>query len=100
MFTNYGFAGNALDWQGSIRARAGFAFDRALIYATGGFAFAGLSDGFGIVGGDDDTLTGWTLGRALWNEFFANRDWPMAATVASALLLVLAVPMALLRARQ
>ena len=41
-----------------------------------------------------------TLGRALWNEFFANRDWPMAATVASALLLVLAVPMALLRARQ
>src|SRR5688500_2178199 len=31
--TNYGFAGSALDWQGSIRARAGFAFDRALIYA-------------------------------------------------------------------
>ena len=41
-----------------------------------------------------------TLGRALWNEFFANRDWPMAAAVASALLLGLAVPMALLRARQ
>ena len=49
VFTNYGFAGNALDWQGSIRARAGFAFDRALIYATGGFAFAGVSDGFGIL---------------------------------------------------
>ena len=40
-----------------------------------------------------------TLGRALWNEFFANRDWPMAAALATALLAALAVPMALLRAR-
>jgi outer membrane immunogenic protein len=72
VFTNYGFAGNALDWQGSIRARAGFAFDRALIYATGGFAFAGLSDGFGIVGDDDDTLTGWTLGAGVEYAFTNN----------------------------
>jgi outer membrane immunogenic protein len=70
--TNYGFAGSALDWQGSIRARAGFAFDRALIYATGGFAFAGLSDGFGIVGDDDDTLTGWTLGAGVEYAFTNN----------------------------
>ncbi len=41
-----------------------------------------------------------TIGRALWNEFFANRDWPMAAAVANALLLALLVPMTLLRARQ
>ena len=40
-----------------------------------------------------------TIGRALWNEFFSNRDWPMAATVANALLLALLVPMVLLRAR-
>ena len=40
-----------------------------------------------------------TIGRALWNEFFSNRDWPMAAAVANALLLVLLVPMVLLRAR-
>jgi outer membrane immunogenic protein len=72
VFTNYGFAGSALDWQGSIRARAGFAFDRALIYATGGFAFAGLSDGFGIVGDDDDTLTGWTLGAGVEYAFTNN----------------------------
>ncbi len=72
VFTDYGFAGNALDWQGSIRARAGFAFDRALIYATGGFAFAGVSDGFGIVGDDDDTLTGWTLGAGLEYAFTNN----------------------------
>ena len=27
------------DWFGTVRARAGVAFDRALIYATGGFAY-------------------------------------------------------------
>lgn len=41
-----------------------------------------------------------TIGRALWNEFFANRDWPMASAVATALLVVLLVPMALLRTRE
>ena len=41
-----------------------------------------------------------TIGRALWNEFFANHDWPTAAAVATALLGALLVPMALLRARQ
>lgn len=41
-----------------------------------------------------------TLGRALWNEFFANRDWPMAACLATAMLAGLMVPMALLRVRE
>ena len=41
-----------------------------------------------------------TIGRALWNEFFSNRDWPMAATVANALLVALLVPMVALRARR
>ena len=40
-----------------------------------------------------------TIGRALWNEFFANRDWPMAGAVATALLVGLLVPMAVLRGR-
>ena len=38
-----------------------------------------------------------TIGRALWNEFFANRDWPMAATLATALLAGLLLPMVALR---
>ena len=41
-----------------------------------------------------------TIGRALWNEFFSNRDWPMAATVATALLVGLLIPMVLLRTRE
>jgi putrescine transport system permease protein len=32
------------------------------------------------------------IGRTLWNEFFANRDWPVASAVAIILLLILVVP--------
>ncbi len=41
-----------------------------------------------------------TLGRALWNEFFSNRDWPLAAALATSMLAALLVPMLLLRARR
>jgi putrescine transport system permease protein len=32
------------------------------------------------------------IGRTLWNEFFANRDWPIASAVAIAMLMFLVVP--------
>ena len=32
------------------------------------------------------------IGKTLWDEFFHNRDWPMASTVAVILLIVLVVP--------
>lgn len=41
-----------------------------------------------LLGGPDTLM----IGRVLWNEFFANRDWPVASAVAIALLLVLVVP--------
>ena len=40
------------DVQGSIRARAGYAWDRLLIYGTAGAAFAGFSTDFNIGGTD------------------------------------------------
>jgi putrescine transport system permease protein len=40
------------------------------------------------------------IGRTLWNEFFANRDWPVASAVAIAMLVVLVVPIMLLRNAQ
>ena len=40
------------------------------------------------------------VGRALWDEFFENHDWPMAAALANALLVGLLLPPALLRAGQ
>jgi len=33
------------------------------------------------------------IGKTLWNEFFQNRDWPVASSVAIILLLVLTIPM-------
>jgi putrescine transport system permease protein len=38
-----------------------------------------------------------TIGRALWNEFFENHDWPMAAALANALLIGLLLPLAVAR---
>jgi putrescine transport system permease protein len=32
------------------------------------------------------------IGKTLWNEFFENRDWPVASAVAIILLLILVVP--------
>lgn len=32
------------------------------------------------------------IGKTLWNEFFANRDWPVSSAVAVVLLLILVIP--------
>lgn len=44
-----------------------------------------------MLGGPDANL----LGRAIWNEFFANRDWPAAAVLAIAIVVLLAGPILL-----
>jgi putrescine transport system permease protein len=41
-----------------------------------------------LLGGPDTLM----IGRVLWNEFFANRDWPLASAVAIAMLLLLMIP--------
>ena len=40
------------------------------------------------------------IGRTLWNEFFANRDWPVASAVAVILLIILIVPIVLFQNAQ
>ena len=40
------------------------------------------------------------IGRVLWNEFFANRDWPIASAVAVAMLVFLVVPIMLFQRYQ
>ena len=40
------------------------------------------------------------IGKTLWNEFFANRDWPVSSAVAIVLLLLLVVPIALFQRAQ
>jgi putrescine transport system permease protein len=41
-----------------------------------------------LLGGSETLM----IGRTLWNEFFLNRDWPVASAVAIILLLLLVVP--------
>ena len=40
------------------------------------------------------------IGKTLWNEFFANRDWPVSSAVAVILLLVLTIPIMLFQQAQ
>ncbi len=40
------------------------------------------------------------IGRVLWDEFFSNNDWPMAASVAVVMVLLIIVPMAFFNRHQ
>lgn len=42
-----------------------------------------------LLGGPDSLM----IGRVLYNEFFSNRDWPVASAVAIAILILLVVPL-------
>ncbi len=46
-----------------------------------------------LLGGPDSLM----IGRVLWEEFFNNRDWPVASAVAIAMLLVLVFPIMILQ---
>ena len=49
-----------------------------------------------LLGGPESLL----IGRVLFDEFFVNRDWPMASSVAIILLLLLVVPIVFLQRSQ
>ena len=58
--------------QGSIRGRLGVAFDRALVYATGGVAFGGLDSSDTALAGTDQfsqVKTGYTVGGGVEYAF-------------------------------
>jgi putrescine transport system permease protein len=44
-----------------------------------------------VLGGSDTLM----IGKVLWEEFFSNRDWPVASAVAVVLLLLLILPIVL-----
>ncbi|HEX7719571.1 MAG TPA: ABC transporter permease, partial [Woeseiaceae bacterium] len=49
-----------------------------------------------LLGGPDSMM----IGRVLFDEFFVNRDWPLASSVAMILLVLLVVPIVLLQRSQ
>ena len=84
--------GKDLKWFSTFRARAGFAWDRVLIYGTGGLAVARIDsstsvqfspNGFGFLGGfpfnGQVSLDrwGWTAGGGI--EFAATESWTFKA---------------------
>ncbi|SFU71382.1 outer membrane immunogenic protein [Methylobacterium sp. 174MFSha1.1] len=64
--TTFYDVGPSLDWFGTVRGRIGYAFDRFLVYGTGGFAYGGGStpaNASYYTGTLPDTFrTGWTAG--------------------------------------
>ena len=72
-------------WQASIRGRLGWAWDRALLYVTGGFAWSEFDVGFTTPAGGgfaetlNDTMSGWTIGAgvewALWQNWSARVEY-------------------------
>jgi len=76
--------------QGSIRGRLGYAFDRVLVYATGGVAFGGFNTSVSTAyanalfypaffGSDSfsNTRVGWTVGGGL--EYAITNNWSVRA---------------------
>jgi outer membrane immunogenic protein len=69
---------SSLDYFGTVRGRLGYAFDRTLVYGTGGFAYgSGSADrSFGGYAGNDSFRTGYAVGGgvefALPTESFLN----------------------------
>lgn len=72
--------GSQMPVEGSIRGRLGLAFDRALVYVTGGAAFAGVTNtyhsyfGYNSIG---RSTAGWTAGGGLEYALFNN--WSVRA---------------------
>jgi outer membrane immunogenic protein len=74
------------DVQGSIRGRLGFAWDRVLIYGTGGVAFGGFNTDVSIAAPNvpffasanrSNTRVGWTAGGGV--EYAVTNNWSIRA---------------------
>lgn len=78
-----------MDWFSTVRARVGLAWDRVLIYATGGLAYAGF-DSYNYIklqpgpltvpeynGAYDENRFGWTVGGGL--EWAFSNNWTAKA---------------------
>ena len=67
-----------INGQGAICGRIGYAFNRVLLYAAGGVAFANINehDVLAAAGASDDnstTATGWTLGLGM--DYALSPNW-------------------------
>ena len=69
-----------LTWMASARGRVGIAWNQALIYGTGGVAWAGARYSLGAGGTNNqltDTIRGWTAGGGL--QWMLSANWSVRA---------------------
>jgi outer membrane immunogenic protein len=67
-----GSLNSSLDWFGSVRGRLGYAFERALVYGTGGFGYGQVTNE-----GLSQTQTGWVAGAGV--EYKITPSWSAKA---------------------
>ncbi|WP_052699816.1 outer membrane protein [Martelella endophytica] len=54
------------EWQATIGGRLGYAFRKALVYATGGYAATNIHGTFSLTGRSyDEVMNGWTIGAGI-----------------------------------
>jgi len=78
---SFATASRNVDWLSSVRGRIGYTMDSVLLYATGGFAWAGVKDSADEVfltgvtnpGSLNSTRTGWVAGGGF--EFAWTNNW-------------------------
>jgi len=76
---------SSVDWYGTLRPRVGVAFDRTLVYATGGLAFGGVDYRGATIDGNgnfasfrkDSTRTGYVVGGGV--EYALDDAWSVKA---------------------
>jgi outer membrane immunogenic protein len=77
-----GAFGTNIPVEGSVRGRVGYAWDRALFYATGGLAIADLQHSYGglitpVPTTFSTTRVGWTVGGGV--EYAVTNNWSVRA---------------------
>jgi outer membrane immunogenic protein len=60
------------EWQGALRARLGYAFDRLLVYGAGGLAISEVFVDAPPILSEKETFTGWTVGGGVEYAFTDN----------------------------
>jgi outer membrane immunogenic protein len=64
---------SSLNYFGTVRGRIGFAFDRTLIYGTGGFAYGEVEHNYVSLANFKDTQAGWVAGGGV--EYKVSPAW-------------------------
>jgi outer membrane immunogenic protein len=67
------FHKSEMNWFGTIRGRLGYAFDKTLVYGTGGFAYGNVDNS----GFPSETQSGWVVGGGV--EYKLAPAWSLKA---------------------